>query len=183
MKKYFLLTVAIISFSFSKAQTIEGGIRGCLNYSFFTEDAKKNNGNLGFEVGYFESLNFKNNYKLQAEINYVNNSFKNSDEKKTYTYNYIEFPILLKYPINDDFELGAGIKYVFGLNGNIKTEGSDLEEEENLDSVDGGFGLVVEGVYSIDKMNIGLRLNYGGGEVINAYNRTSANLYIAYSLF
>lgn len=181
MKKYILLTIAVLSFTFSKAQTIEGGIRGGLNYSFFTEDAKKNTGNLGFEIGYFESLTFKNNYKLQAEINYVNNTFENSDEKKTYTYNYLEFPVLIKYPINENFELGAGIKYVFGLNGKIKIE--DFDEEEKLDSVDGGFGLVLEGVYSMDKINIGLRLNYGGGEVINAYNRTSANLYFAYSIF
>lgn len=183
MKKYIFLTIALISFSFSKAQEIKGGIRGGLNYSLFLEDTKDDKGNLGFELGYFESLTFKNNYKLQAEINYVKNSFKNSEAKRTYTYNYIEFPVFLKFPVASNFDLGAGLKYAFALNGKSKIDiNAEESYEEELDK-NGGFGLVLEGVYTKDKMNLGLRVNYGGGEVVNGYTRTSANLYIAYSLF
>ncbi len=181
MKKYIFLTIALISFTFSKAQEIKGGIRGGLNYSLITEDVKDDKGNLGFELGYFESLTFKNNCKLQAEINYVKNSFKNSEAKISYTYNYIEVPVLVKFPVASNFDLGAGLKYAFALNGKSKIDAEESYEEE-LDT-NGGFGLLLEGVYTKDKMNLGLRVNYGGGEVINGYTRTSANLFVAYSLF
>jgi hypothetical protein len=194
MKKYIFLSIGLLCFVFAEAQTIEGGIRGGVNYSFFTEETKKDNGNVGFEVGYYEVMTFESKYKLQAEANYVKNIFNNSDTKTTTTYNYLEVPLLFKHEIASNFDIGAGVKYVFGLSGKEKTKADDINgdgvllpseggEGRDLDSVDGGFGFVAEGVYRQDKINVGLRLNYGGGQVLSGFNRTSANLYISYKLF
>ena len=196
MKKYIFLSIGLLSFVFTEAQTIEGGIRGGVNYSFFTEDTKKDKGNVGFDVGYYEVMTFESKYKLQAEANYVRNTFKNTDTKTTTTYNYLEIPLLFKYEVGRNFDLGVGVKYAFGLSGKEKIESddkadgdggfgipSDGDEGTDFESVDGGFGFVAEGVYRQDKMNLGLRLNYGGGQVLSDYSRTSANLYISFKLF
>ena len=51
MKKYIFIVFSLLTVTLSNAQEITGGVRGGLNFSFFTEDAKKDNGSLGFEVG------------------------------------------------------------------------------------------------------------------------------------
>ena len=181
MKKYIFIVTSFLIVTLSNAQEIKGGVRGGLNYSFFTEDTKKDNGSLGFEIGYFERLEFDNNYVLQAEVNYTANSYKNSDTKTVSTYNYLEIPFLVKRKITPEFEVGAGIKYAFGLDGKVKYDNDDIEDED-ID-VNGGFGYLVEGAYVKDKLMFGLRLSFKGGEVLNGYYRRSANVFVAYTIF
>lgn len=183
--KLFITVITLTSFTTIFAQDIKGGIKGGINYSFFTEDTNDNQGNVGFDIGYYEVLDFGNKVKLQAEVNYVNNGYKNSKAKISHQYNYFEIPVFIKYTIAENFDLGAGVKYAFGRKGTMKIEGQNGQDDitEDTDNADAGFGFVIDGQYTMDKLNFGLRININSGEVINGYDRRNASLYVGYDLF
>lgn len=182
----YTVLLSVFCFNTINAQDIKGGIKGGVNYSFFTEDTGDDSGSVGFDIGYYEVLDFGNKYKLQAEINLVNNGYQNSKAKTKERFNYFEIPVFIKYTIAENFDLGAGIKYAFGRKGTKKQEfeGQELPDETtDTDNADGGFGFVIDGQYTMDKLNFGLRININSGEVLNGYDRRNTSLYVGYDLF
>ncbi len=184
--KLYTVLLALVCFSTINAQEIKGGLRGGLNYSFFTQDSGDDAGSIGYEFGYYETLDFENKFKLQAEINLVNNGYSNSKADTFEQYNYLEIPFLIKYEVAENFDLGAGIKYAFGRKGRRRTENENDTNTEKTGKAESGAGFIIEGNYSMNKLNFGLRFNFNGGDLdINSkeLQRRSVNLYVGYDLF
>jgi len=184
--KLYTLLVALACFTTINAQEIKGGLRGGVNYSFFTQDAGDQAGSIGYEFGYYEVLDFENKIKLQVEINLVNNGYSNSKADTKEQFNYVEIPLLIKYEVAKNFDLGAGIKYAFGRKGRLKTEYENETDNEKTDKAESGFGFIIEGNYNMDKLNFGLRFNFNGGDLSlneKEFQRRSVNLYVGYDLF
>ena len=186
MKNFIIFTIFLSIFCINtiNAQNISGGLKGGANFSFFTEDTGDDGGYVGFDIGYFEELDFANQNKLQIELIYANSGYKNSKAKIRYSFNYFEIPVLFKREIASGINLGVGVKYAFGLSGKSVQEGEGDDSDRITDmSASGGLGYLAELQIVAGKLNFGLRVNIGSGQVLNAYERKSVNLYIGYAIF
>jgi hypothetical protein len=122
MKKI-LLFIGLVTLGVN-AQDIKGGIRLSPNMPTFSNDVKNSSsGKVGYSIGYFETMNLNSNIALQGEINYTNISYEakgtdffgvGSSDKSTYSNNFFEIPVLVKYRVSEDFSIGGGLQYCFG---------------------------------------------------------------------
>ena len=159
MKKI-LLFIGLVTLGVN-AQDIKGGIRLSPNMPTFSNDVDdSSSGKVGYSIGYYETMNLNSNIALQGEINYTNISyevkepnFNGGTDKSTFSNNFFEIPVLVKYRVSEDFSIGGGLQYCFG-------GVTDL-------------GQVVDLSYDINDIKIGARYYmgsekiYGGGNSLN----------------
>ena len=150
------------------AQDIKGGIKFSPNMPTFSNDIDNSaSGKIGYGIGYFETMNLNSNIVLQGEITYTHISYEtgSGDFKTTYSSNFIEIPVLVKYRINDDFAIGGGFQYCWGL-GSM----SDI-------------GNVIDLSYDIDNIKIGARYYMGSEKMYEGNSLNNISLSVGFIIF
>ena len=116
MKKLILL-ICLFTFSATQAQDLFGGVKFSLNMP--SVSGSSTDADLGFSIGYFETMYLSESFALEGEINYTTMSwettFGSGDQSGSDTYDasFIEIPLMAKY-VMDNFHLAAGLQLNFG---------------------------------------------------------------------
>lgn len=173
MKKI-LLFIGLVSLGVN-AQDIKGGIRLAPNMPTFTNDVdNSSSGKIGYSFGYFETMNLNSSIALQGEISYTHVSYEAkgdsgfgeaSSDKSTFSSNFIEIPVLVKYRINEDFAIGGGFQYCWGL-------GSSND-----------MGEVVDLSYDMNNIKIGARYYIGSEKIYEGNSLNNISLSIGFVIF
>lgn len=171
MKK-FLLFIGLVSLGLN-AQNIKGGIRIAPNMATFSSDVdNSSSGKVGYSIGYIETMNVNTQFALQGEISYTHISYEaknffnsQSEDKSTFSNNFLEIPIIAKYRINDDFAIGGGLQYCWGL-------GSSNDSGGLLDLS-----------YDIDNIKIGARYYNGSKKIYSGNSLNTISLSVVYMMF
>jgi hypothetical protein len=139
MKYLYIVVTLVLTCILSHAQTLYPrlGITASINtYGAPNEDIEPR---IGFTAGLGYNLTLSNPISLQAELNYVQKSFKSLSSSTTsiqygddiyilqekisdqYTFSYLELPLLLKARLfHDDFFVLGGLSIAMGLGGSHK---------------------------------------------------------------
>ncbi|WP_396209629.1 outer membrane beta-barrel protein [Flavobacterium sp.] len=171
MKK-FLLFIGLISLGLN-AQDIKGGIRIAPNMATFSSDVdNSSSGKVGYSIGYIETMNVNSQFALQGEISYTHISYEakdsfmgQSEDKSTFSNNFLEIPIIAKYRINDDLAIGGGLQYCWGL-------GSSNDS-----------GGLIDLSYDMDSIKIGARYYNGSKKIYSGNSLNNISLSIVYIMF
>lgn len=120
MKKLILL-ICLFTFSATQAQDLFGGVKFSLNMP--SVSGSSTDADLGFSIGYFETMYLSESFALEGEINYTTVSwettttFGDGDNQGSNTVSddasFIEIPLMAKY-VMDNFHLAAGLQLNFG---------------------------------------------------------------------
>jgi hypothetical protein len=170
MKKI-LLFIGLVSLGVN-AQDIKGGIRLSPNMPTFSNDVdNSSSGKIGYSIGYFETMNLNSKIALQGEISYTHISYEAKDsfsgepssDKSTFSNNFFEIPLLIKYRINEDFSVGGGLQYCFG-------GVNDL-------------GQVVDLSYDMDNIKIGARYYMGSEKAYGGNSLNNISLSVGFVIF
>lgn len=164
MKKI-LLFIGLVTLGVN-GQDIKGGIRLSPNMPTFSNDEdNSSSGKVGYSIGYFETMNLNSNIALQCEINYTNISYQTgpSGLKTTYSNNFFEIPVLVKYRVSEDFSIGGGLQYCFG-------GVTDL-------------GQVVDLSYDINDIKIGARYYMGSEKIYEGNSLNNISVSVGFVIF
>ena len=170
MKK-FLLFIGLVTLGVN-AQDIKGGIRLSPNMPTFSNDVdNSSSGNVGYSIGYFETMNLNSKIALQGEISYTHISYEakgtdffgESSDKSTYTNKFFEIPVLIRYRFNEDFSIGGGLQYCFG-------GVTDL-------------GQLVDLSYDINNIKIGARYYMGSEKVYGGNSLRNISVSVGFVIF
>jgi hypothetical protein len=132
MKKN-ILSIIILAAIFTTASAqdnIYGGLRLSPNYTIFNNEVKVGNktvnSGVGYGIGYYEVLEISNKINIQAELNYNTLSFKHdiTDGSISYRYTNLDFPLMVKYRVSEQFAIGAG--YQFNLLNSVVGSGTQI---------------------------------------------------------
>lgn len=116
MKKLILL-ICLFTFSATQAQDLFGGVKFSLNMP--SVSGSSIDADLGFSIGYFETMYLSESFALEGEINYTTVSWETTsgegDQSNTVSddASFIEIPLMAKY-VMDNFHLAAGLQLNFG---------------------------------------------------------------------
>ncbi len=164
MKKI-LLFIGLVTLGVN-AQDIKGGIRLSPNMPTFSNDVdNSSSGKVGYSIGYFETMNLNSKIALQGEINYTHISYETEffEQKSTYSNNFFEIPVLVKYRVNEDFSIGGGLQYCFG--GVID------------------MGQVVDLSYDMDDIKIGARYYMGSEKIYSGNSLNNISVSVGFVIF
>lgn len=204
MKKRFLTTVAIITFSFTQAQDVKFGTKFGLNISTLTKDIHQTKNKLGYHVGGFAEIKITDDFSIQPEIlystqgtkavQYYSNTSINTKMDLTQDLNYLNIPIMVKIYIFDKFYLETGPQIGFLLKAEQKAvatgtiygqpiyQTETIDNKDQLNSKDFGVNLGI-GVNLSESFGAGLRYSLGLSNIDNqSRNSEISNSNIAISI-
>ncbi|PKD15887.1 hypothetical protein APR41_11440 [Salegentibacter salinarum] len=170
MKKILLLAVVtVLGFTNVKAQEIEFGAKGGLNFASVSGDNTE-----GIDV--VTSLNFgvlseipvSDKFSFQPELMYSGQGY--SFNENTIALSYLNLPLMGKYYITKGLSVEAGPQIGFLLS--AKNEETDVKDSFNSFDFGVNFGLG----YKFDNgLNFGARYNLGLTDINNLDNSSSKN--------
>lgn len=171
MKKIFLF-ISLITLG-ANAQEIKGGIKFSPNFSTFSKEIdNSSSGKIGYTFGYYETMNFSESIQLQGEISYTQITYESNSysgfgksSKTTYTTNFIEIPLIIKYRVSEDFSIGGGYQYCIGLD------------------ADNDMGLAADISYDIANLRIGARYFMGSAKNYQGNSLNNISVSIGYAIF
>lgn len=177
MKKYSLLVITLIGWftAFSQDKKTQVGIKSGLNLAILSASINSESSyKPGFHIGmyvktpggfrpevYFSSQGQKDNYV--SPPNFV------STGKTTTTLNYLNIPLLMEMGKKVTFQVGPQIGFLLSAKevGTISNQSVNSDLKEFTKSPD--FSLVLgAGINATEKVNFGLRLNYGLSDIFNS---------------
>lgn len=168
---------------------IYGGVKISPNYSIITDKVDKLKSGIGYGFGYFEVLELENKINLQAEINYVNNTFISDQSsgtiKKTITTNNnsIEIPFMIKYRPSDNFSIGLGYHLSFIPSTSEKTKETGMADSKiDQDGIKSN-GFFLDANAKTSKAIIGLRILKTNKSLIDPLNSINASFYVGFAIF
>jgi hypothetical protein len=157
----------------SEKQDTRFGIKGGVNISnMFTEDVDDKNTVIGFNAGLFLKLPLTSNFSFQPELLYttkgaeLNYSSTLITGSATFTLGYIEMPLLAVINLTENVNIHGGVYLASLTNAKVKNV-SDVglfNFEDELDRSDFemfDYGLVFGVGLEFDKINLGIRYEYG----------------------
>ena len=159
-------------FQFSVNAQIRFGLKSGLNISnFYGDDDRDLDSKLGFVGGFFITYQSENLFVLQPEVSYSTKSATVKIENINFTlaYDYIEIPILLKFPFNlaDNQSikpvLFAGPFVALNTKAKITVTVNGESEQKDIPSVtprDFGFQLGGGVGFNLGKYELGLDIRY-----------------------
>lgn len=143
MKKVlFILLLVTLTASVFAGEVIGKGVKGGLNFANLSGEDVDNDMEMkmGIALGGFLTYKINDNLAIQPEIYYTQKGsyFEESGYEVTYTYNYIEIPILFKVPVSQ-FSLFAGPALSYNLDAEVEVD-SDWDSgsgkiEDNRDTL------------------------------------------------
>lgn len=110
---------------------------------------------LSFLLGGYMNIPLSSRFSMQPELLYANKGGKNLYR------HYINLPLMLQYKVTDRFKVEAGpeIGYLLGTSSRF-VFGSSIRSYETINEFD--LGINIGANYTLtDRLNIGLRYNYG----------------------
>jgi len=154
-------------------QDIRFGIKGGINISnMYTEEVDDKNTVIGFNTGLFSKLPLTSNFSFQPELLYttkgaeLNYSSSLISGSATFSLGYVEMPLLAVINLTENVNIQGGVYLATLTNAKVKNV-SDLgifNFEDELDRSDFetfDFGLVFGAGLEFDKINLGIRYEYG----------------------
>lgn len=190
MKKVFLSFVFVVVASAAFAQ-VSGGIRLGMNLANQKVEALgvsvSGDSKVGLLGGLYLTANLSDKFAVQPELLYSSMGSKTDDISDAF--GYIQVPILLRYNINENFNLHAGPQ--IGLLLSAKSDGVDIKDEVKGTDFGASFGAGVD----FGKFNGGLRYYLGFSNISDidtqgipglgdiSFKNTSFQIYLGYKLF
>jgi hypothetical protein len=160
-------------YSQTDEQDTRFGIKGGVNISnMFTEDIDDKNTVIGFNAGLFFKLPLTSNFSFQPELLYttkgaeLNYSSALISGSATFSLGYIEMPLLAVINLTENVNIHGGVYLASLASASVKNV-SDVglfNFEDELDRSDFetfDYGLVFGAGLEFDKINLGLRYEYG----------------------
>lgn len=172
MKKCFLLFFIFSLFIISAHAQVRFGLKSGLNIStFYGDDAVDLDSKQGFVGGFFITYQSENLFVLQPEVSYSTKGATAKIENINFTlaYDYIEIPILLKFPFNlaDNQSikpvLFAGPFVALNTKAKITATVNGESEQKDIPSVtprDFGFQFGGGVGFNLGKYELGLDIRY-----------------------
>jgi len=149
------------------------GIKGGVNISnMYTEDVDDKNTVIGFNTGFFLKLPLTSNFSFQPELLYttkgaeLNYSSTLITGAATFSLGYIEMPLLAVINLTENVNIHGGVYLASLTNANVKNVSNVglFNFEDELDKSDFemfDYGLVLGVGLEFDKVNLGIRYEYG----------------------
>lgn len=190
MKKVLFLMITILFVQANQAQNITYGVKGGVNYSSFStnfDSALDYKYKLGYQLGGFAKIKLMDKLYIQPELLYILQGTKyditlvnielpqndiddllsGSIQNKNQNESTIILPILLKYFVNNNFniEFGPQLDYLFHVENSLGDFSirNDIIAQDTRRSVSAfNFGINLGVAYDFNQqMGLGLRYNYG----------------------
>ncbi len=165
MKKIIVTLVAVFAIGAVSAQEAKFGVKAGLNLANWTGDVEETKTKVGFNVGGFVEIKVSEKFSVQPELLY---SAQGTDfDGETYSFGYINIPVMAKFYVAKSFSLEAGPQVGFLISAKAKEDGSDekVDIKEGFESVD--FGLNFGAGYDFtEKFSVGVRYNLGLSNIV-----------------
>jgi hypothetical protein len=161
MKKVLFFTIAILTFSFVKAQEISYGLKAGLNYSNwnFSYEGADYDARLAYHIGAVVEFGLSDKFAVQPELlysavgaQYTYDSSPTarvvSDDTMVYALDYISIPVMAKYYAAEglSLEVGPQIGILIAAKAKLGDESEDIKDE--LNSTD--FGAAIGAGYKLE---------------------------------
>lgn len=178
MKKSALLLFVFVLFSSLSLAQMQAGLKAGLNLANLSgDDAGSPDSKTAFAFGGFFSYQFSPMFAIQPEIYYSmkgatdNMTFEGATVDITYTFDYIEIPLLIKFMIpiqgsNVNPAIFAGPHIAMNTAAKIKAEYRGQSEEEDIDDIKSTeFGLQFGGSvgFPVGNGELGFDIRYIAG--------------------
>ena len=190
MKKVLLSFVFVVAASAAFAQ-LSGGIRLGMNLANQKAEALgvsvSADSKVGLLGGLYLTANLSDKIAVQPELLYSSMGSKSGDISDAF--GYLHIPILLRYNINENFNLHAGPQ--IGLLLSAKSDGQDIKDQFKGTDFGASLGAGVD----FGKFNGGLRYYLGLSNISDidtqgipglgdiSFKNTSFQIYLGYKLF
>ncbi|MBL7852879.1 MAG: PorT family protein [Cyclobacteriaceae bacterium] len=190
MKKVFLSFVFVVVASAAFAQ-VSGGIRLGMNLANQKAEALgvsvSGDSKVGLLGGLYLTANLSDKFAVQPELLYSSMGSKSGDISDAF--GYLHIPILLRYNINENFNLHAGPQ--IGLLLSAESDGQDIKDQFKGTDFGASLGAGVD----FGKFNGGLRYYLGFSNISDidtsgipglgdiSFKNTSFQIYLGYKLF
>ncbi|MTI31600.1 porin family protein [Xanthovirga aplysinae] len=170
-----LALICLLSTWSAKAQEVELGLKGGLNFSTLGENSDNDPLKLGFHAGGYLSVPVSPNFSIQPELLYSQQGEISDWENATYRYDYINVPVMGKIYLTDGLNVQIGPQLGFLTAAKYKTgrNTKDITDEINPLDLSLGFGVGYEGRSGA---NFTLRYNAGLYDT-EKYPKTDYNYY------
>ncbi|WP_170252600.1 porin family protein [Adhaeribacter aerolatus] len=138
MKKIFLFTIAVFSFTLVQAQRTHFGLKGGFNASTLKLKNQDNfDYKLGLHVGGLAHIHITRQIAIQPELLYSNQGAKLQNSEVKHHINYITVPVMGQYMFGDGFRLEAGPQVGFLVGAKRQDQDDNrFNVKENYEAVD-----------------------------------------------
>ena len=164
MKKLLFAALALFIVNGAVAQ-IKVGVKAGGNLSNVT-NLSNTKVKFGFHGGAFAEFVITDKFSIQPELLYSSQGYDIEDSKWSYTFGYINVPVLLKVNITQNFSAEFGPQIGILLSADRKTDNSSLSRKEYCNSIDAAAVASVSYTFA-EKFVVNARYNVGITEVFN----------------
>lgn len=162
MKKL-VLTLVVIAFATGAFAQLSGGLKAGVNLSNqkikLDSESDKGDMKVGFLVGGYLVATLSDNIALQPELYFSSMGTKDSDADASINLGYISVPVLLRYNINEQFNIHLGPQVGFLLSAKAKQDGESADVKDAYKGID--FGAAVGLGADFGAINASLRYYQG----------------------
>lgn len=192
MKKLFLFTLMVVTFTNFQAQNDNIGFKAGANYANLTNYEDGYSSRFAYHFGLVAELTLTDNFSIQPEILFskLGTQFKDGENQATISENYLSVPLMFKYHFSDKFsgEIGPYLGLMLTAHKTGKIEGETIDEDIILGYNQTDFGYAIGLSYSITNNVVGsVRYNLGTKNVIknseDKINNSVFQLSLGYNLF
>lgn len=143
----------------SNAQQTKAGFIGGLNLATIGGDAEGIESRIGYHAGFFFNNKISSTFSIQPELVYSSQGGKAKNADLHLRYNYINFPIMVKYFATDNLYLQAGPQVGLLVSADVKFEDEteDIKDEVDFRDLSIGFG----GGFEVENFIFSVRYNVG----------------------
>lgn len=194
MKRVLLAFVVVAAFSTASFAQISGGVRAGLNLSNqkFKAGDESESGDMkaGLQLGAYLVANISDNLAIQPELVYSSLGSQEDVDGETVKLaaHYISIPVLVRYNVNEMFNVHVGPQLGFLASAKAKADAGDVDVKDSYKGMD--FGLALGVGLDFGKLNAGLRYYAGlaniaeeeDGEDYTAKN-SAIQIVVGYKLF
>ena len=183
MKKVLVMIAAAIVCTSAMAQVQFGAKVGVDATNFWGKDM--NHGmQLNYQAGLVMEYKFSPKIAIAPEAVFAaqGGQFKIVDVKNTYTTNYINVPVMLKYYVSPAFSIDLGPQVGFNVYSKVKTDDLKPADKKNgTESVDFGVGL--GGTYNLtEKTFVQARYTMGMTNAFEVGDAKNGNVQVAFGM-
>jgi len=155
-----LAFICLLSAWSAKAQGVEFGLKGGLNFSTLGDSETREQLKLGLHVGGYMTVPVSHNFEIQPELLYSQQGEISDFEGATYRYDYINLPVIGKLYLTPSLNVQFGPQLGFLTAARFKKDRvtTDIKDEINPLDLALSFGIGIEGRSG---SNLAIRYNAG----------------------
>jgi hypothetical protein len=182
MKKLALVLLAGITFATAANAQFKFGVKAGANFSNVNGDGVSGTNTLvGFNGGVFVDLPLAEHLSLQPELVYAGEGFKATETINTtnytgtFTENYINIPVLLKYRFPMGLFIETGPQVGFLMSAKAKLSGVSADNKSAYKSTDFDWALGAGFHIPTTKLAVDARYNFGLANIASDNNGSSSS--------